>query len=90
MNAQLNKWYNIHTIWLAMLLLTLSTYLLGRLEFSGPAIMLLLIITAFIKSVLIIRDYMELRGVSLLWRIIMYGWLWVVCISIAITYIISL
>lgn len=82
--------YNIHTTWLAMLLLTLSTYVLGKLDFSGLAVVLILLVTAIIKAVFIIRDFMELRGVSLLWRVIMYGWLWSICIAIAITYIISL
>ena len=73
-----------------MLLLTLSTYVLGKLDFSGMAVVLILLVTAIIKAVFIIRDFMELRGVSLLWRVIMYGWLWVICIAILITYIISL
>ena len=73
-----------------MLLLTLSTYVLGKLDFSGLAVVLILLVTAIIKAVFIIRDFMELRGVSLLWRVIMYGWLWVICIAIIITYIISL
>lgn len=85
-----HSYYNVHTIWLVMMLLTLSTYAMGKLEFSGAAVMLFLLLTASVKAVFIIRDFMELRGVSLLWRIIMYGWLWVVCITIAITYIISL
>lgn len=86
----MSKLYNVHTIWVAMLLLTLSTYVMGKLEYSGTAVVLVLLLTAAIKAAFIIRDFMELRGVSLVWRIIMYGWLWVVCIAIAITYIISL
>ena len=86
----MNRIYNIHTIWMAMLLLTLSTYIMSKLDFSGTAVAFILLLTAAIKATFIIRDYMELRGVSLLWRGIMYGWLWVVCTAIAITYIISL
>jgi hypothetical protein len=63
---------------------------MGKLGYSGASVMLFLLLTAAIKSVFIIRDFMELRGVSLLWRVIMYGWLLVVCVAIAITYIISL
>ncbi len=73
-----------------MLLLTLSTYGLGKLGFSGLGVVLFLLMTAFIKGFFIIHDFMELRGVSLLWRIIMYGWLGIICLAIAITYIISL
>lgn len=82
--------YNIHTIWLAMLVLTLSTYIMGKLDFNGIIITFILLLTVITKAYFIINDYMELRGVSLLWRVIMYGWLWVICISIAITYIVSL
>ncbi len=86
----MSKLYNIHTIWLSMILLTISSYTIGKLGFSGTAAVLVLLSTALIKGLFIIRDYMELRGVSLLWRVIMYGWLWVVCLAIAICYLISL
>ena len=86
----LNRIYNIHTIWLVMMLLTLTTYAMGRLGYGGLVVVLFLLSTATIKAIFIIRDYMELRGVSLLWRVIMYGWLFVVSTAIAITYIISL
>jgi hypothetical protein len=90
MIAILNKHYNVHTLWLTMLLLTMTTYAMGKLGFSGAIVMLFLLLTATAKATFIIRDFMELRGVSLLWRVIMYGWLLVVIISIAITYTISL
>ena len=86
----INRAYNIHTIWITMMLLTLITYAMGKLEYSGVAAVSFLLISAATKATFIIRDYMELRGVSLLWRVIMYGWLLVVCVAIAITYIISL
>ena len=86
----MKAYYNIHTIWLAMMLLTLTTYAMAKLGYSGVVVMLFLLSTAAIKATLIIRDYMGLRGVSLLWRVIMYGWLLVVTIAIAIAYLISL
>ena len=73
-----------------MMLLTLTTYAIGKLGYSGALVMLFLLSTVAIKAGLIIRDFMELRGVSLLWRVIMYGWLLTVCVAIAIAYIISL
>ena len=82
--------YNIHNIWLVLLLLTISTYILGKLEFSGTLIAFTILLTAAIKATFIIRDYMGLRGVSILWRSIMYGWLLIVCGGIATSYIISL
>jgi len=86
----MSKLYNVHTLWMVMLLLTLSTYVMGKLEYSGTVAMLVILSTAAVKAAFIIRDFMGLRGVSLLWRSIMYGWLSVICIGIAITYIISL
>jgi hypothetical protein len=86
----IHKYYNAHIIWIVMMLLTLSTYCIGLFGYSGISIVLLLMSTVVVKGVLIIRDYMELRGVSLLWRILMYGWLWLVCIVIASSYIVSI
>ncbi len=81
---------NIHTLWLLMVILTVSSYVLGKLGVSGLLSVFILLLTAVIKGSLIIRDFMELRGVSLLWRVIMYGWLWGVTLSIAIIYLFSL
>ena len=73
-----------------MMLLTISTYAMGKLGYSGVIVVMFLLLTALIKGCFIIRDFMELRDVSLLWRAIMFGWIWVVCIVIAATYIIGL
>ena len=73
-----------------MLLLTLSTYLMGKVGFSGAFAVFFLLITAIIKATIIIRDFMELRDVSLVWRIIMFGWLWIVCLAIAVSYLVAL
>lgn len=72
-----------------MLVLTLTTYAMGKLGYGGITIVLFLLATVLLKGVFIIREFMELRGVSFLWRAIMYGWLWLVTIVIGITYIIS-
>ena len=85
----MKAYYNVNTIWLVMIFLTLSTYAMGKLGLSGVAVVFVLLLTAVIKGVFIIRDFMELKGVSLLWRVIMYGWLWIVCLSIAVSYIIG-
>lgn len=85
----MKKIYNPTTIWIVMLILTIFTYSMGKLGYSGRTPVMLLLLTVIIKSTFIIRDFMELRGVSLLWRAIMYGWLWLVTISIAVTYMIG-
>ncbi len=73
-----------------MLVLTIATYAVGKLGYSGLTAVSLLLATVIIKGVIIIREYMELRGVSFLWRAIMFGWLWLVVIAIAVAYMISL
>ena len=72
-----------------MIVLTISTYAMGKFGYSGLGIVLFLLLTAVIKGTVIIRDFMELKGVSFLWRAIMYGWLWIVTIAIAITYVMT-
>jgi cytochrome c oxidase subunit IV len=86
----MKAYYNVHTIWLVMMLLTISTYAMGKFGYDGVVIMLILLLTSVIKGSFIIRDFMELNGVSLLWRVIMYGWLWSICVAIAVAYIISI
>lgn len=85
----MRKINNIHCVWLTLILLTLVTYSLSYLEASGRVIMLVLITAAFIKGVLIIREFMKLKGVSLLWRLIMYGWLTFVCGGIVLAFLMA-
>ncbi len=83
----------LHTtdiIWIVLMLLTLFSYTVGKLGLSGELAVFLLLLVSLIKGIFIIRDFMGLRGVSLIWRILMYGWLWTVISVIAITYSISL
>ncbi len=82
--------YNVHTVWLLMVILTLSTYVVGESGQEGIYIVTFLLLTAMVKGGLIIRDFMELKDVSTIWKIIMYGWLSIVCIAIAVTYIVSI
>jgi cytochrome c oxidase subunit 4 len=88
--AVTSHYYNANAIWVSLLLLTAFTYFMGELRYSGATAMLIILMIAAIKGSLIMRDFMGLKNVSLLWRIIMYGWLSIVCVTIAITYVISL
>ncbi len=85
----MSKLFNTTGVWVTMIILTIFTYSMGKFGYSGTIPVLLLLLTVLIKSTFIIRDFMGLRGVSLLWRGIMYGWLWIVVVSIAITYLMS-
>jgi cytochrome c oxidase subunit 4 len=81
---------NINLLWALMMVLTLITYAIGDLGLGGPLAVISLLLSAAIKGSFIIRDFMDLRGVSLLWRWIMYGWLGFVTIAIALSYLISI
>ncbi len=85
----MNKFLNVDRIWIIMMMLTISTYGIGKLGYSGSTAMMFLLFTAVIKGSFIIGDFMEVRGVSLVWRIMMYGWLWLVSLTIGITYLIG-
>lgn len=82
----MNKLHSVTTLWLLMMVLTISTYMVGAFGYSGTKVVMFLLLTILIKGTIIIRDFMELRGVSLLWRVIMYGWLGIVTLGIAISY----
>jgi len=86
----MKKFYTIHTVWLFLILLTISTYLFGHFQSSGMLVVSSIVLIAVIKSVLIMREFMQLKGVSLMWRIIMYGWLTIVCLAIIIAYAVSI
>ena len=86
----MKSYHNVNTVWIVMMLLTISTYAVGELRYSGVIAVSFLLLTALIKGSFIIRDFMELKGVALIWRVIMYGWLWTVCLVIATTYFISI
>ena len=88
-NPMNTGFYTIHTIWLLMMILTLTSYFVSEQGYSGIWAVFFLLLTAIIKGYFIISDFMELKGVSLLWRAIMYGWLLTVCFTIAICYILG-
>lgn len=86
----MKAYYNIHTIWIVMLILTLLSYAIGESGSGGIVVAIFLLITAFTKGYFIINDFMELRDVSFLWRAIMFGWLWCVSLSLIGIYIFSI
>lgn len=86
----MKSYYTIHVIWIVMMLLTMSTYVMGELGYSGVSVVMFLLVTALIKGCFIIYDFMALRDVSFLWRAIMFGWILIVCSVIAVIYVLGL
>lgn len=77
-------------IWLGLLLLTATTYGIGKLDMGGTQIVLLVLIITFIKGEMVAGFFMGLRKTSMLWRAIMASWLVIVGSGIAIAYLMGL
>lgn len=54
--------------------------------FAGPAAVALILGLALVKGWQVIREFMALRRASLLWNLIVGGWLTLVLAIIALTY----
>ncbi|MBI4755768.1 MAG: cytochrome C oxidase subunit IV family protein [Betaproteobacteria bacterium] len=62
------------------------TWVVGESGSAGPAAVALILGLAFAKGWLVIREFMVLRRASLLWNLIVGGWLTLVLAIIALTY----
>lgn len=80
---------SINHIWLILLTATGVTYWLGESGVAGSAGMapvLLMFALAFVKALLVMLDFMELRHAPALWRYILVGWLVLVTSGIVLAY----
>ncbi|MEN8212970.1 MAG: cytochrome C oxidase subunit IV family protein [Pseudomonadota bacterium] len=77
-------------IWLLLMALTLLTYAVSKSPYSGAWVVMLLLVTVFIKGHWIIADFMELRHAGLLWRVLAHGWIILVSAGILIAYLMGL
>ena len=85
----MTKTLTINHIWLILLAATGVTFWLGESGVSGSAGMapvLLMFALAFVKALLVMLDFMELRHAPVLWRRILVGWLVVVTSGIVLAY----
>jgi membrane-bound metal-dependent hydrolase YbcI (DUF457 family) len=62
-------------VWALLVCLTLLTWWAGQAGYSGQWLVVALLTSVFIKGHFIIADFMGLRGVALLWRTLVHGWL---------------
>ena len=81
---KINSISKLTFIWLLLILLTISTAIIGYLKLSGFYIVGFILLTVFIKGALIIDYYMGLKNVRGFWRIAMLGFVSVIPI-IALT-----
>ncbi len=77
-------------VWLFLIGLTITTYRIDTLEFSGKNTMLTLLAISMIKSQMVANYLMGLHKSRLLWRGIMLGYFLIVGGLIAIAYLIGL
>lgn len=84
MNTQLNRFATL--IWLALVILTVTTFLIGEKVSAGKTVMLSVLLISLIKGQLIANYFMGLRHVSWLWRGIILGYFVVVGGMIVIAY----
>ena len=85
MNTSLNRFATL--IWLALVILTVLTFLIGEEVNAGKAVMLSVLAISLIKGQLIANYFMGLRHVSWLWRGIILGYFVIVGGMIAIAYL---
>ncbi|MDD5395048.1 MAG: cytochrome C oxidase subunit IV family protein [Thiothrix sp.] len=76
----------IAILWLLLVGLTLLTWWAGQVGYSGQWLVVALLISVFTKGHFIIADFMALREVSPLWRILVHGWLVLVLCLIYLAY----
>ncbi|RTL58128.1 MAG: hypothetical protein EKK46_00610 [Rhodocyclaceae bacterium] len=68
----------LDAIWLLLLLGTGYTWWLGESGHAGAGAVTAILAVALVKGVAVIREFMALRGVRLLWQGAVIGWLMVV------------
>ena len=72
--------------WIALILATLATWLVGQIGATGTPIVVLLAVISIWKGSVIILDFMALRHAPLLWRALILGWMALVWAVIGIAY----
>jgi cytochrome c oxidase subunit 4 len=81
--------WSVNHIWLVLLAATGVTFWLGESGLSGRAGMtpvLVMFALAFVKALLVMLDFMELRHAPALWRRLLVGWLVLVTGGIVLAY----
>lgn len=77
---------NIEIIWFVLILLSIFAFLLGYLKLVSSTLVVVLLISTFIKGQLVIDYFMGLKEVKFKYRIIPTLWLSAVLSLVAIAY----
>jgi cytochrome c oxidase subunit 4 len=89
-NAQAKSTLFLTLIWAILIALTIITYRIDTLDFSGKNTMLTLLVISMLKSQMVANYLMGLHKTRLLWRGIMLGYFLIVGGLIALAYLIGL
>ncbi|MDP3087071.1 MAG: cytochrome C oxidase subunit IV family protein [Methylotenera sp.] len=89
-NAQEKSTLFLTFIWALLIALTITTYRIDTLDFSGKNTMLTLLAISMLKSQMVANYLMGLHKTRLLWRSIMLGYFLIVGGLIALAYLIGL
>lgn len=73
-------------VWLALVLLTLVTYAVGKLGYGGMSIVAMLLLSVSIKGQLVIDYFMGLAQVRSRWKWVVTVWLLSVVLLIGLAY----
>jgi len=77
-------------VWLILMALTMSAFIIGKMQLSGLAVVSFILASTFIKGQMVADHFMGLRRVRWVWRMIIAGWLTVVIGMIGFAYWLSL
>lgn len=75
--------------WLVLLGLTLFTYGIGSMGMSGIAAAGVVLLATLLKGQVVVDHFMGLRHVRPFWRVLMFSYLAVVGVAIAIAYVLG-
>jgi len=77
-------------VWLALVLLTLVTYAIGKLGYGGISVVAMLLLSVTIKGQLVINYFMALAWVQSRWKWVVTVWLVSVVLLIGLAYWVSM
>jgi len=73
-------------VWIVLIFLTIFAYALGYTKYINDSLVALLLVTTFIKGMLVIDYFMGLKDVESKYRIIPIAWLGIVIPLLALAY----
>ncbi len=73
-------------LWVALIVFTISTFLIGWLQLVSDMVIIILLLTTFMKGQIVIDYFMDLNEVEGKYRFIPTIWLGVIILLIGIIY----